>query len=317
MKDFLKFKWLRKNFVFVSFLTLFLVLLSLMSFDLYLIHAEGSKKILPPPSFSQEISAYPVLKSFFVPQISARGAIVMDADSKIVIYAKNPHLRFSSASTTKIMTALTALDIFKLNESLTIKTATVEGSIINLKKDEKFTLESLLYAILLPSANDAALAIAENHPQGKAAFVKQMNENAKKWNLANTRFEDPAGLDDNGYTTPFDLARLASIAVKNKTIAKIVSEKTKTIFTEDFSDSYFFENRNKLLGVRGIDGVKTGFTEEAGEVLVTSRFESTIENPKQKHKLITVVMGSSDRFLDTFILTDLISGNVNYLTIRP
>lgn len=317
MKGFLEFNWLRKNVGFFSVLCLFSIFLVLILFDFYLRQSESVRKVIPAPS-SFDATYYPVLKSGFQPNVSAKGVIVMDADSKIPLYSKNPHLRFASASTTKIMTALTALDVFKINDSLTVKTATEEGSVIGLKEGEKFSLESLLYAILLPSANDAALVIAENHPQGSEAFVKKMNENAKKWNLINTKFRDPAGLDDTGYTTPFDLARLASIAVKNRTIAEIASKREKTIFTEDFSNSYFFENRNKLLGVSGIDGLKTGYTEEAGEVLVSSRFEPLIEESgKERHKIITVVMGSKDRFEDTLILTDFIAGNVNYLAIHP
>ena len=234
----------------------------------------------------------------------------MDGDSKTVLFSKNPQLRFSPASTTKIMTALTALNTFKPDDILTVKTATNDGSVLGLQEGEKITFENLLYALLLPSANDAALAIAQNYPGGETEFVKKMNENAKKYNLFNTHYEDPAGLlDDGDYTTPLDLARLASIALKNPEFAKIVSTKNKIITDVSGANIYPLDNLNKLLGSDGVDGVKTGYTQEAGEVLVTSKMENG-------HAIILVVMLSSDRFLDTERLLDLVSGNITYLSIH-
>ncbi len=252
----------------------------------------------------------PVIKTEFIPQISAKGAIIMDADSKVVLYSKNPGLRFSTASTTKIMTALTALNFFKQNDILTIKQATDEGSVLGFKQGQELSFESLLYALLLPSANDAALAISQNYPGGRDEFVKKMNTNAKNLFLYNTHYMDPAGLEDSGdYTTPFDLARLASFAIKNDTFKKIVGTKEKVIY-DSFGNSYDLNNLNKLLGIDGVNGIKTGFTEEAGQVLVTSKEE-------KGKTIIIVVMGSDDRFLDTQKLLDLVSNNLTYLSIHP
>jgi D-alanyl-D-alanine carboxypeptidase (penicillin-binding protein 5/6) len=253
---------------------------------------------------------FPIIKTKFVPQISAKGAIIMDADSKVVLYSKNPDLRFSSASTTKIMTALTALDYFKLDDILTVKQATTEGSVLGLLQGQKFTLENLLFAMLLPSANDAALTISQNYLLGEQAFVEKMNEKAATLKLYNTHYLDPAGLEDSGdYTTPFDLARLASFAVSNQTIKKIVA--TKEITIHDINGyPYNISNLNKLLGIDGVSGIKTGYTQEAGQVLVTSK------NEKGK-TIIIVVMGSVDRFSDTVKLLDLVSNNLTYLSIHP
>lgn len=235
----------------------------------------------------------------------------MDADSKIVLFSKNPDLRFSPASTTKIMTALVGLDYLKPQDILTVKTATKEGSVIGLFQNQQFTFENLLYAMFLPSANDAALTIAENYPTGKTDFVEKMNEKAKDFNLANTHFGDPSGLlDAQNYTTPFDLARLASFAVENPFIKKIVATKEKTITDTSGNSVYPLENLNKLLGVDGVNGVKTGFTEEAGEVLVTSKLE-------KGKTIIIVIMGSDDRFLDTQKLLDLVNNNLSFLSIHP
>lgn len=254
-------------------------------------------------------SEYPILRTNYYPQISAKGAVVMDADSKVVLYSKNPNLRFSSASTAKIMTALTALDFFKPDDILTVKDATSEGVVLGLKTGQKMTFENLLYGLLLPSANDVAFTIAQNFTS-EDGFVRRMNVNAIKYNLYNTHYQDPAGLEDDGdYTTPLDLASLSSIAVKNPTFAKIVSTKEKTI-VDTAGNNYQLKNLNKLLGIDNVTGIKTGTTAGAGQVLVTSKKEGD-------HTIIIVVMGSEDRFLDTKKLLAVVSGNITYLPIHP
>lgn len=294
-------------------LPVFLILVSLILLltnfivNLYI----STNKINNIPFSVTEQAKFPVIKLEFVPQISAKGAIIMDADSKVVLYSKNPDLRFSSASTTKIMTALTALDYFKLSDTLVVLQATNEGSILGLREGQRFTFENLLYAMLLPSANDAALTISQNYANGgEQAFVKKMNDKAGFLRLYNTHYSDPAGLMDSGdYTTPFDLARLASFAISNKSIKKVVGTKQTVIF-DAYGNTYPIENLNKLLGVSGVNGIKTGFTEEAGQVLVTSKDE-------KGKTIIIVVMGSDDRFLDTSKLLDLVTNNLTYLSIHP
>jgi D-alanyl-D-alanine carboxypeptidase len=208
------------------------------------------------------------------------------------------------------MTALTALDYFKLGDILSVKQATEEGSVLGLREGQQFTFESLLFAMLLPSANDAALTISQNYPGGEPNFINKMNERAKNLRLFNTHYQDPAGLEDSGdYTTPFDLARLASFAVLNQNIREVVATKQKIIY-DLYGSSYSIENLNKLLGINGVNGIKTGFTDEAGQVLVTSKLE-------KGKTIIIVVMGSEDRFLDTSKLLDLISNNLTYLSIHP
>jgi serine-type D-Ala-D-Ala carboxypeptidase (penicillin-binding protein 5/6) len=267
-------------------------------------------KLLTLPFEVKVPAKLPIIKTSFIPQISAKGAIIMDAKSKVVLYAKNPDLRFSTASTAKIMTGLVAVEHFKSIDILTVKQASDEGSNIGLKKGQQFTFENLLYAMLLPSANDAALAISQNYPGGETAFITKMNKLAGNLQLFNTHYIDAAGLEDSGdYTTPFDLARLASFAVSNSSFQKVVS--TKQINISDLQgNTYNLENLNKLLGENGVNGVKTGFTEEAGQVLVTSKLE-------KGKTIIIVVMGSEDRFADTEKLIDLVSNNLTYLSIHP
>lgn len=306
MKDFLPKLLSRRPFVLIPFLSLILLVLA---FDLYIRMWVQNNNVSSYPLGQISYSSYPLSKDSSTPNISAESAIVMDNDSKVVLFAKNPEFRFSTASTAKIMSALVALDKFGLTDILTVKEASSEGSFIGLKAGEKLTFENLLYAMLLPSANDAAETIAQNYPGGESAFVEKMNETARIFLLYNTHYADPAGLLDNqNYTTAFDLARLVSYALKNKTFAEVVSTKDKIIANTE-GDLYPIKNLNKLLGVYGVNGVKTGSTIEAGEVLVTSKVE-------EGHTLIIVVMKSQDRFEDTEKLLKQVSGNITYLPIH-
>lgn len=269
-----------------------------------------SKQVKQAPLVISRIQ-YPVFKIPISPDITAKAVVVMDKDSKVVLFSKNPNFLFSMASTTKIMTAIVALNYYKMDDVLTIKTENVEGVNVGFGIGEKLFFKDILYAMLLPSGNDAALAIAENYPGGKNAFIKKMNDKAKSLRLLHTNFADSIGLEDSrDYTTPLDLARLASAALENEIFAKIVATKTWEITDLTGTNKYLLKNLNKLLGVQGVNGVKTGYTTEAGQVLVTSKKED-------EHTLIIIVMDSQDRFLDTSSLLDEISGNVNYLSIHP
>ncbi len=321
MKDFQKLinKILKKKVLIILISVLTLIFIVLLGLEVYFFEKIEKHYLLSVPIQKNFFSKYPVFKTTYDPNISARGAIIMDTDSKVVLYEKNSNLRFSTASTAKIMTALTALSHFDLNNVLTVKTATDEGALIGLDVGERLSFESLLYALLLPSGNDAALTIAQNYKGGQEEFVLEMNNNAQKFHLLNTHFVDPAGLIDEGnYTTPFELSHLASIALKNSTFAKIVSTKDKSFTSIDGLYSYSVGNLNELLGINGVNGVKTGYTRGAGQVLVTSKLEPVNStNGEEQHQLIIVVMDSKDRFEDTRKLLNLISGNINYLSIHP
>ena len=263
---------------------------------------------LNPAESIEKMNPYPFAQNTPLLNLSAKGAIIIDADSQVVLFSKNPQLRFSMASTTKIMTALTALDYFKSDAILTVRSAGVGGAVLGLVPGERLTFESLLYAMLLPSANDAAVAIADNYPGGREAFIKRMNEKARSLHLSNTHFADPTGLDDDeNYTTVEDLARLASYAIKNPDLSKATSTKQKVIASLGSSKRYELNNLNKLLGTNGVTGIKTGTTEGAGEVLVTS----TVENG---HTFIIVVMNSTNRFADTRMLLSFISQNIRFVS---
>ncbi len=255
-----------------------------------------------------KVNPYPFVQKVEQPVISANAAIIVDADSQVILYSKNPQLRFSMASTTKIMTALTGLDYYALDAILTIKSSGVEGSGLGLVPGDKFRFKDLLYAMMLPSANDAAQAIADNYPGGSDAFIKKMNDKAASLHLTKTHYADPSGLDDDGdYTTVVDLSRLASHAITHPVFTEITSTRYKTISDLSYMRTYPLANLNRLLGSEGVTGIKTGTTEGAGEVLVTS----TVKNG---HTYIIVVMQSQDRFTDTGILMDFIEENVQYVS---
>ncbi|HSX09126.1 MAG TPA: serine hydrolase [Candidatus Saccharimonadales bacterium] len=253
------------------------------------------------------LQPYPYVDAVSQPTISAQSAIILDRGSQVILFSKNPQLRFSMASTTKIMTALVAFDYYKSNDILTVKRSYVEGSGLNFYAGEQFRFIDLMYAMLLPSANDAAQAIADNYPGGADAFVAKMNQKAQSLHLTSTHYSDPIGLDDDhDYSTVIDMARLASYAVTLPNFVDITSTKYKTISSIGSTRQYPLVSTNELLGIDGVTGIKTGTTEGAGEVLVSSVV-------KKNHTYIIVVMDSQDRFADTSKLLNFIDTSVKYI----
>lgn len=263
----------------------------------------------PPTPSKIQIQPIPRLIYPSSPEITAQGAYIVDIPTFTPIFERNSHERFFPASTSKIVTALVVNDIYNSDDILTVKKATYEGQIMNLVMGEKITAENLLYGILVHSANDAAFTFAEN--KGYDTFIRLMNEKAKQIHMTGTSFENPAGLDNpNQYTTPFDLALAARELLKNKYLAKFVS--TKEIVISDVDYVYFHKltNVNKLLGeIHGIGGLKTGYTENAGENLVSFY-------KKNGHQFIVVILKSEDRFQDTRNIVNWIDQNVIYFNLE-
>ena len=191
----------------------------------------------------------------------------MDVDSGRVLYEQNADAKMLIASTTKIMTALVALEQGELDEIVTVsrEAAWTEGSSMYLKEGEELTLETLLYGLLLCSGNDAAVAIAEHIAGSEAGFARLMNEKAEELGMTGSSFANPNGLDhEDHYSTARDMARLACAAVDNETLVRIASTKSVTIGGRTMS------NHNKLLNlVEGCIGLKTGYTQAAGRTLVS------------------------------------------------
>ncbi len=198
---------------------------------------------------------------------SATSAVLMDADSGRVLYAQNENAQMRIASTTKIMTALVAIENGELSSEWTVKKAEtlVEGTSMYLREGEKLTLETLLYGLLLCSGNDAALAVADAVAGSQEKFVAMMNAKARALGMTGSSFANPNGLDAEGhYSTALDMARLACAAMENETLKRIASTKSVTIGSRTMT------NHNKLLKlVDGCIGLKTGYTKAAGRTLVS------------------------------------------------
>lgn len=218
--------------------------------------------------------------SLFVPtaeqqtlSLSAHSAILLEMSSGETVYQKNADERMPMASTTKIMTALVALENSELSRVVTVSpdAVGVEGSSIYLFAGERITMEDLLYALLLSSANDAAAAIAIELGGSIEGFADMMNGRASQMGLENTHFTNPHGLyDEQHYTTSRELAAIAREAMQNVTFASIVSTYKRTAPMTDADGARLFVNHNKLLrGYEGACGIKTGYTKKSGRCLVS------------------------------------------------
>ena len=221
------------------------------------------------------------------PQINSRIALIYDRTSGKIMYEKNGNKQTPMASTTKIMTAIVVLENANLKDVVTIdsKAAGMGGSRLGLKKNDKITVNDLLYGLMLRSGNDAAVALA-NHVGGSIeGFAEMMNAKAKEMGLTNSHFVVPHGLDNEGhYTTAYELAKMADYALQIEKFKEIVSTNSTTITINGYPKA--INNTNKLLGsVAGVYGVKTGFTNGAGRCLVAACERDNLD-------IITVIIGA-------------------------
>lgn len=253
-----------------------------------------------------DMEAYEVISNIAPnkkPTIDAHSAIVMDMESGKILYEKDAYTKRSIASTTKIMTAILAIEKGNMGDTVTIskRAAQVRGSTIHLQKGENILLKELLYGLMLKSGNDAAIAIAEHIGGSVEGFAILMNDKAKELGLNNTNYITPHGLDKPGqYSTAYDLAILTKYAFKNEIFGKIVSTVSTSI------PNRYLHNTNEMLELyKGADGVKTGFTGQAGRCLVTSA-------TRDDWRIISVVLNcpsrtsrarSSTKILDYAFLT--------------
>lgn len=203
--------------------------------------------------------------------LSAKSAVLYEPVTKSFLYSKNADQRLPMASTTKIMTALVALENFPCDKIVSIheEAVGIEGSSLYLKANECFKMKDLITGLMLRSANDAAVAIAYAVSGGVEEFSSLMNQRASALGLNDTHFTNPHGLDSpDHYTTARELALIASEALKNDTFKEIVSTKKATLTNAD-GDVRLVTNHNKLLSMyEGAIGVKTGFTKKSGRSLV-------------------------------------------------
>ncbi len=229
------------------------------------------------------------------PTLLAEAALLGDESTGEVLWEKNAHQRRAVASTTKIMTALIALERASLEEEVVVSAAAAYtgGNRVGLAPGERLSVRDLLYGLLLNSGNDAATALAEHVAGSVEAFVGLMNAKAQTLGMADTHFVNPHGLDAEGhYSSAYDLWLLAREAMKIPVFREMVAMPTQT------SGPRTYVNLNLLLtAYPGADGVKTGTSEWAGECLVASATQ-------RGHRLIAVVLHSPDRYGDTTALLD-------------
>ena len=222
-----------------------------------------------------------------VPKVDAGAAIVMDVKSGRVLYEKNAYTRRAIASTTKIMTAILAIENGSLDDEVIVskRAASVWGSKIHLKTGQVLKLEELLYGLMLNSGNDAAIVIAEHIGGTVENFAIMMTEKARQLGAKDTSFKSPHGLDMDGhYSTAYDLAVITRYALGNPLFSKIVGTRAVSIPSRNL------HNTNEMLSAYpGADGVKTGYTGKAGRCLVTSA-------TKDGWRIISVVLGCATRY---------------------
>jgi len=230
----------------------------------------------------------------FKPEIGAPSGILIDARTGAVLWEKNPDEKRQMASTTKIMTAIVTIERKSFDDTVTINEDVFREPVygIKLKVGEVMTLRDLLYAIMLNSANDAAIAIADHVSGSVEEFAKLMTSEATRIGARNTNYVNPHGLvngDMPHYSTARDLSKIARYAMKNEDFAKLVSTKEWKLNRADPKAVNIVQNRDKLLwSYPGATGIKTGFTKAAGYCLVSSAKRGDVS-------LIAVVLGADSQ----------------------
>lgn len=240
-------------------------------------------QIMPRPTISPNA---------FKPNINSYHYLLADPDNASVIINKDAYAKVPVASTTKIMTAIVVLENYNLSDIVTVPyEATVQiPTVVYLNYGEKITVESLLNCLLIKSGNDSAYALASHmNSEGETGitkFIQKMNEKAQTLGMKNTHFEDPAGLNDGGYSTAFDLYLATRYALKNPIFASIVKKDKEAVRSVDGRIWHTLENSNRLVNeyhYPGALGVKTGYTIAAGHCLVAAA-------ERDDHTLISVVL---------------------------
>jgi D-alanyl-D-alanine carboxypeptidase (penicillin-binding protein 5/6) len=269
-------------------------------------------------SWRESVAAVPTsaqaqeLQWSYVSTLSAQAVYVMDVASAAPLLIKEPMQPLFPASTTKLLTALTALKTYPLDHYLTVKEeAFTQGTTMHLELGEQISVRELLYGLLISSGNDAAFVLANNHPEGYDGFVIAMNQLAQELHLDHTTFTNPSGLDHPGHhTSARDLAILSREVMKEPLLQEIVGTKIYTTTGPLGELRHELVNTHALLGVvPGVKGVKTGTTEGAGQVLIT-------QVERENHEVLIVIMGSQDRYGETRRIIEWIWQNYTWLDLE-
>ena len=270
--------------------------------------------------------------------LSSEAVLLMEASTGKVVYEKNGYEKKYPASTTKIMTAILAIEHCNLNETATASEFAINSvpsgySTANIQIGETLSVKDLLYALMLQSANESAVILAEHVSGSQEAFANLMNEKAKELGCKNTHFVNPNGIhNENHYTTAYDLALIAQYAMKNQTFRDIVKTTSFTLpaTTSYPSESRTYANTNNLIiydarnrpdnyYYKYATGIKTGYTSAAKNCLVASAEKNGIE-------YISVVLGASityestgsvsHRYVDTISLFDYAFDNFSFRKLK-
>jgi len=284
--------WYEKNLLLLSIASFVLV----ASTALVLSKPDTLPEVLSFEKTTKEFSPIPVIAdNVSFPTVSAQSVLVVDLESGVTLYEKNADKLLLPASTTKIITALTAMQYYSEEKTIVVGSETkVEGQKMGLVVGEKILVRDLLQGLLIYSANDAAEVLAANFPGGRDGFITSMNMYVSKLNLENTHFTNPSGLDSPEHvSTARDLVRVSQVAMKNPRFAEIVGTKETVVESVDGAFRHKLVNINELVGkVEGVLGVKTGWTQEARENLVTYVDRKGV-------KVMLALLGGQDRFAET------------------
>ncbi|MBW3538025.1 serine hydrolase [Candidatus Parcubacteria bacterium] len=268
---------------------------------------EPSGTRLSTPSPHQRI-AEPIKSGAEELRLGARAAYAVDLDTATPLYQQNSAQPLPIASIAKIVTAMVIIKSHDLEEVVTVPTLPAyrpEDAKLGLTAGQRFKVKDLLAATLIPSASDAADALASADAGSNAAFAAKMNRLSERWGIKGTRFTNPSGLGaEENLASAEALARLAKIALANQTFAQLAAAPTATI-TDQAGQTYPLTSTNRLLGDPRITGLKTGYTPAAGQSFLAL---STVNG----HRVLTVVLNSPDRFAETAALINWIERNYHW-----
>ena len=247
------------------------------------------------------------------PNVSALGAVAIDERSGAVLYEKNAHARRAPASITKIVTAIVALENGNISDMVTVKydpNELVDSTVMGVNVGDRLSLEDLLYGLMLPSGNDAALAIASHIAGSEKAFCDLMNAKMKVLGLADSHFVNAHGLDNKDhYSSAYDMAMVSRYAMQNPVFRKLALAKVHAVTVwraNGTKESYDVFNLNKLLSIYpGADGIKVGYTENALRTIVGSV-------TKDGHRVFVALMGSVDLWSDSPPIFDYVFKNFKW-----
>lgn len=250
-------------------------------------------------------------KGIPAPLVTAKAVHAIDFETGKVLFSKQADGPLLPASTTKMVTAIVSLAHYHPDQVLTVNLPyKVNGQVMGLVNGEQITVKNLLYGTLIFSANDAAEILAQNYPGGRENFVNSMNETVKMLGAVNTHFKNPVGFDEYlHFSTVNDLVKIAVYGLQNPLFSQIVAVPQIDVTSVDGKIVHKLTSTNKLFGVvPGIIGVKTGWTENAGEALVTLVDQNG-------HKVVVALLGSQDRFGETKKIIEWIYSNYEWVSL--